>query len=1238
MECFNHFTVLNDEYDDDNDDINDNVNARYDNDVYSGKTRQNQKRRHRRGGKKDTLCRSNKNKVKIGFNNVNRLRPKITEIGKLLKAEEIDVFGVAESFLQDIECVNVDNYRWIGKNRTHKGGGGVGFFISNKTCVIDDNVFDSSDDNYERLWIKVSFDMDKHMYIAVSYFPVEGVNADLTDELYNQLLSEIIIIQNSDVDPNILIMGDMNGRIGNRIYCGDPVLNSNGERLLNFEQDSDLEIVNCNRLCEGKFTWARGNLKSTIDYMLCSNYCMNRVCGMLVDEERTYGLGSDHNVLLLTLKVKRYHSNNKDTKSKRIIWDINHDTNYTDYQTNLNFDFNNWDIDSFVDPDSLWNSWKDKLLSSAHEGLGTKEIKGNYNSWFDKGIDNAINDRRKAARDHRKWIKGEKNDMDFGDELWKSYQDKRTHVKNLIKSKRMEMRVNKSIDVAKKGGPACKDFWKVLKQNDNTCNPQVHCIKSPQSNELIFGKDKLNQTIRQYWNTLGKMHMNMNGDVTNGSHDNNHRVKLVNNKVNSIRCQPDSDNNNVTNETLSDIDISMDIVIEAINLAKNNKSPGLDGITNELIKNGGVSLHKSMYNMFKKLISFEKIPKEWNRSIIIPIFKKGDRKDLNNYRGISLTSCVSKIFNRIIALTISKFLENGNTLSEVQGGFRPSYRTEDHIFNLKTIASCRLAEGKKTFMAFLDFRKAFDTVWREGLLLAAWNSGLRGRIWRLIDALYDNVQAQVKFGDIETDFFDVSVGVKQGCVLSPVLFSIFINEFTKVLKKHDIGVRIHNVCVGSLFWADDIVLIANDESELNIMLSLAAEFATNWQLQFNHSKSNVLIVGQRINNTKLWKLGNKQISEVDSYKYLGIHFSRNLHDHCHVQEVIKKGNRLISYIKSIINNLDNFDRVNYGNVLWRTIALPSINYACSVWFPGSQADIDKIENLQLQMARYILKAPRYTPRAALYGDLGWVPIATLQDGHRTKFFARVINLEAHRWPKFLLNTMLSLDINPCKLRYKFMYHIINVLDKCSVSNNIIYCAKTGRSPDNPHWVNSIKSTLSNIFVSNWEDDIASKSSLHDYQRIKFTPGMENYLLDNSDFYGASLKFKARSNTLPLESKVSKWSSNNDGICKICNNGVEDLKHFLFTCTSLNDIRSFEYVALEKRLMDSNNIDVWIAFISGDLDIKYAFMLGSSCTKDITGSRRIKCNINIYYDIFDTFSKSYIKRAWKARSVLLNTTI
>ena len=132
-------------------------------------------------------------------------------------------------------------------------------------------------------------------------------------------------------------------------------------------------------------------------------------------------------------------------------------------------------------------------------------------------------------------------------------------------------------------------------------------------------------------------------------------------------------------------------------------------------------------------------------------------------------------------------------------------------------------------MAFLDFRKAFDTVWRDGLLHAAWNIGIRGTIWKIIDDMYKNVQAKVNFGSIQTDFFNIDEGVKQGCVLSPVLFCIYINELTKLLKLHDVGVKINHVKISSLFWADDIVLLANDELELQKLLDLAATFAQKWK-------------------------------------------------------------------------------------------------------------------------------------------------------------------------------------------------------------------------------------------------------------------------------------------------------------------------------------------------------------------------------------------------------------------------
>ena len=138
----------------------------------------------------------------------------------------------------------------------------------------------------------------------------------------------------------------------------------------------------------------------------------------------------------------------------------------------------------------------------------------------------------------------------------------------------------------------------------------------------------------------------------------------------------------------------------------------------------------------------------------------------------------------------------------------------------------------------------------------------------------------------------------------------------------------------------------------------------------------------------------------------------------------------------------------YGDILWKTIVLPSINYASAVWIPGSQADIERLENLQLQISRYILKASRSTPRAALYGDLGWEKLSSIQNTARLKYLACIIDMNSHRWPKLLFNTMISLDIDPPRLRYNFLSNTQDILNSCDLYD-VLDCAKTGRSPEDP---------------------------------------------------------------------------------------------------------------------------------------------------------------------------------------------
>ena len=258
-------------------------------------------------------------------------------------------------------------------------------------------------------------------------------------------------------------------------------------------------------------------------------------------------------------------------------------------------------------------------------------------------------------------------------------------------------------------------------------------------------------------------------------------IGKINDKINDAsplleNINNESQSENDTKPTLDKLSLSYEDVLDAISQCKNNKSPGIDSITNEIIKNGGDIIAMSMYKLFKRLVDLEKIPDEWNEGTIIPIFKKGDHRDLNNYRGITLNSCVSKIYNRIISQTVSNFIEEHDLLTEVQGGFRKDRRCEDHIFVLKSIIATRQAEGKKTYLTFLDFKKAFDTVWREGLLFAIKQLGIKGSLLNIIKGLYTDVKCRVLFNDLKTELFTVNEGVKQGCPLSPLLFSIFINE------------------------------------------------------------------------------------------------------------------------------------------------------------------------------------------------------------------------------------------------------------------------------------------------------------------------------------------------------------------------------------------------------------------------------------------------------------------------------
>ena len=221
-----------------------------------------------------------------------------------------------------------------------------------------------------------------------------------------------------------------------------------------------------------------------------------------------------------------------------------------------------------------------------------------------------------------------------------------------------------------------------------------------------------------------------------------------------------------------------------------------------------------------------------------------ERKNVDNYRGITLLSVVGKLYTSILNNRISSWLENKKKIVEEQGGFRAKRSTIEQIFILKETIQARKRAKKKTFCCFLDIRKAYDTVFREGLWKCMLDKGIDGKMWRVVKNLYQGVGSCVRLGEVKTDWFSLEVGLRQGCILSPILFSIFIDGLAEVVKKVG-GARYGKLMVSLLLFADDIVLVAENAKMLQKMLDAVYDYSKKFRFRFNKDKSNVMVFGRK---------------------------------------------------------------------------------------------------------------------------------------------------------------------------------------------------------------------------------------------------------------------------------------------------------------------------------------------------------------------------------------------------------
>ena len=571
------------------------------------------------------------------------------------------------------------------------------------------------------------------------------------------------------------------------------------------------------------------------------------------------------------------------------------------------------------------------------------------------------------------------------EELWEEYYGLRKEVKQLVIEKKLniwnEVVEKASSDFEGNG----KEFWAFVGRRTKGRKGGITVLRSDAGVSVSSTKGKLS-ILQSHYEHLGS-------SSVEAAFDDDWREEVENIVRDcielSVACEDD----------ILDREIDSAEISRCLRKLKNNKTGGSDGLVGELLKYGGSGMVDLLQQLFSVIWREEIVPPQWREGLIVNLFKKGDKEDPGNYRGITLLSVVGKVFCKILNDRLVKHLDEGQALHEGQAGFRKKRSCIDNVYTLNEIVQGRLREGKKTYAFFLDDQKAYDTVWRNGLWVKLWDLGVRGRMWRVIKRMYEASRSAVLLDGEKSASFSVEQGVAQGCSLSPILFSVFINDLLKEVEKAELGIHLgEGGKIGGMLFADDFVGLSDSKEQLR---DVVYSYCSKWRLKANVTKSAVMVfTKEAVEGT--WKWGEHDLPAVAKYTFLGIDFASNGAWDGHIKKVLDCGRKKVNQLHSVISDRD--INLSAHRLLLLSVVRPSLEYGSEfeVW-EGNKSQAAALESVLLGGGKRILGCSSKTCNEAVRGDLGIDTLQGRRDKAKLKWWYKLVTMPEDRYPKKLFS-------------------------------------------------------------------------------------------------------------------------------------------------------------------------------------------------------------------------------------------
>jgi len=394
-----------------------------------------------------------------------------------------------------------------------------------------------------------------------------------------------------------------------------------------------------------------------------------------------------------------------------------------------------------------------------------------------------------------------------------------------------------------------------------------------------------------------------------------------------------------TGDAYGDGNIDVELVEKCVNKLKKGKASGVDHLTAEHISLAHPVLIVQLTLMFNILTKYSLVPDAFGHGIIIPLLKNpdGDRTASGNYRGITLSPVISKLFEMVLMVVFDSYLKSDS----LQFGFKQHSSCSHALFTLRTVIDHYVKSSSTVNICALDISKAFDRVNQFALFNMLMDRSLPRKFIGILLEWLTKCFACVRWGCTVSFWFHIKAGVRQGGCLSPILFAVYMDVLITRLRKSGFGCRLLGEFYGCILYADDIMLLSHSVNAMRCMLHICDDFAYEYDLKFNTEKSVAMRIGPRFDAKCVsLELAGKELQFVQSLKYLGTYWVSARRPKCSVDHIKVKFYRAFNCVYSKSKGT-NSELVTVE--LLKSYCLPFILYASEV-LPLSATNIHVLDN------------------------------------------------------------------------------------------------------------------------------------------------------------------------------------------------------------------------------------------------------------------------------------------------------